>query len=343
MKTNNKRAVTVGIFILLGLAIFIAGILTLGGQKKTFEKKVSIKAVFSDVGGLQEGNNVWFSGVKIGTIKKMNFTPNSQVEVIMSIESKAQKYIKKDAKAKISSEGFIGNKIVVIYGGTMQSGSVAENDALAVENGLNTDEILATFQQNNKNLVDITGNIKLVSEKLAAGEGSIGKLLSDETLVNNLQLAVLSLRQASANAQQLTSHISDYASRLRSKGSLTNDLITDTVIFSQLKATVLQLKQVSKTANEVTDNMKLVSNNFRDVSDNLNSSKSPVGVLLNDEVAGRNLKITLANLQTGTKKLDENLEALQHNFFLKGFFKKKAKKEAKEEKDLPAVDTIILK
>jgi phospholipid/cholesterol/gamma-HCH transport system substrate-binding protein len=230
MKTNNKRAVTVGIFILLGLAIFIAGILTLGGQKKTFEKKVSIKAVFSDVGGLQEGNNVWFSGVKIGTIKKMNFTPNSQVEVIMSIESKAQKYIKKDAKAKISSEGFIGNKIVVIYGGTMQSGSVAENDALVVENGLNTDEILATFQQNNKNLVDITGDIKLVSKKLADGQGSIGKLLSDETLVNNLQLAVVSLRQASTNAQQLTSNISDYASRLRTKGSLTNDLITDTVI-----------------------------------------------------------------------------------------------------------------
>ena len=107
MKTNNKRAATVGIFILFGVAIFIAGILTLGGQKKTFEKKVAVKAVFSDVGGLQEGNNVWFSGVKIGTIKKMNFTPNSQVEVIMSIESKAQQYIKKDAKAKISSEGFI--------------------------------------------------------------------------------------------------------------------------------------------------------------------------------------------------------------------------------------------
>ena len=340
MKTNNKRAATVGIFILFGVAIFIAGILTLGGQKKTFEKKVAVKAAFSDVGGLQEGNNVWFSGVKIGTIKKMNFTPNSQVEVIMSIESKAQQYIKKDAKAKISSEGFIGNKIVVIYGGTMQSASVAENDALAVEKGLNTDEIMATFQQNNKNLVDITGNIKLLSEKLVAGEGSIGKLLSDETLANNLQLAVISLKQASATAQQLTSHISDYASRLRSKGSLTNELITDTVIFSQLKATVLQLKKVSETANEVTDNLKLVSNNFRDVSDNLKSSKSAVGVLLNDEEAGRNLKITLANLQTGSKKLDDNLEAMQHNFLLRGFFKKKAKKE---EKNLAAVDTIILK
>ncbi|MFL5771840.1 MAG: MlaD family protein, partial [Flavisolibacter sp.] len=298
MKTNNnKRAVTVGVFIFLGIVIFILGVLTLGGQKKTFEKKVAVKAVFNDVGGLQVGNNVWFSGVKIGTVKKMNFTPNSQVEVIMSIESKTQQYIRKDAKAKISSEGFIGNKIVVIYGGTMNSPSVQENDALAVENGLSTDDIMATFQTNNKNLNDITSDMKTISRRWVEGKGSIGKLMTDETLVNTLQATAIGLRQASSNAERLTASISDYASRLRSKGSLTNDLITDTVIFSQLRSTVTQLQQVSKTAHEVTDNIKLASENFRDVSNNLNNTKSPVGVMLNDEVAGDNLKATLDNLQ----------------------------------------------
>ena len=82
---NNKKAVTVGVFIVLGLLIFIAGILTLGGQKKTFEKKVHIRALFDDVGGLQEGNNVWYSGVKVGTVKDISFTENSKVEVEMSI------------------------------------------------------------------------------------------------------------------------------------------------------------------------------------------------------------------------------------------------------------------
>src|SRR5512133_3510488 len=115
---SNKRMVTVGLFVLLGTIIFIAGVLTLGGQKKTFEKRVPVKAVFKDVGGLQVGNNVWFSGVKIGTVKKMSFTPDAMVEVILNIESKTMQYIKKDAKAKISSEGFIGNKIVVIFGGS---------------------------------------------------------------------------------------------------------------------------------------------------------------------------------------------------------------------------------
>src|SRR5215216_2325051 len=103
---NNKRMVTVGIFVLLGIIIFIAAVLTLGGQKKTFEKKSTLKAIFSDVNGLQEGNNGWFSGVKVGTVKKISFSPDAMVEVIMNIETKAIKYIKKDARAKISSEGF---------------------------------------------------------------------------------------------------------------------------------------------------------------------------------------------------------------------------------------------
>lgn len=326
---NNKRAITVGVFVVLGLLIFIAGILTLGGQKKTFEKKVQVKAVFEDVSGLQVGNNVWFSGVKVGTVKEMSFTGNSMVEVEMNIESKARPFIKKDARARISSEGFIGNKIVVLYGGSVSAPPISEDDLIAVENGLNTDEILATFQENNKNLLEITSSIKLVAERLESGKGTVGRLFTDESLVNNLQAAVTSLGQASRNARQLTDHIANYTSKLESEGSLTNDLVTDTTIFNNLRSTARQLEQFSVNAGEVSDNLKLASNNIREVSEKLNSNNSPIGVLLNDKEAGENLKLILANLQTGSEKLDENLEALQHNFLLRGFFRKKAKEEAK--------------
>jgi len=164
---------------------------------------------------------------------------------------------------------------------------------------------------------------------LSNGEGSVGKLLKDETLVNSLQAAVNHLNRASVNAQQLTSDISKYAAALRSEGSLTNDLVTDTVIFSRLRTTMIQLQTATASANEITDNIRTASGNIKDVSNNLNSSKSPVGVLLNDQEAGQDLKTTLANLESGTKKLDENLEAMQHNFLLKGFFKKKKKEEDK--------------
>jgi phospholipid/cholesterol/gamma-HCH transport system substrate-binding protein len=334
MKTNNnKRAVAVGAFILVGLAIFIAGILTLGSQKKTFEKKVTVKAIFSNVGGLHAGNNVWFLGVKVGTIKKISFIGHSQVEILMNIETNAQNYIMKDARAKVSSDGFIGNKIVVIYGGSENSSPIAEGDVLAVENGLNTEEVLATFQENNKNLLDITANIKLLSKQMVEGKGTVGKLLSDPVLANNLEVAVAGFKQASANAQRLTANISAYTARLQAEGSLTNDLITDTVIFNGLKTAVAQFQQITKTGHEVTENLKLASNNIREISTNLNNGNSPVGVLLNDQKAGNDLKLLLANLQSGSQKLDENMEALQHNFLLRGFFRKKAKEAKKNMSD----------
>lgn len=330
---NNKRAVAVGIFVLVGLAIFIAGILTLGSQKKTFEKKITVKAIFSDAGGLHAGNNVWFLGVKVGTVKKITFIGHSQVEIAMNIESNAQQFIMKDAKAKVSSDGFIGNKIVVIYGGSENSSPIAQDDMLAVENGLNTEEVLATFQENNKNLLDITANIKLLSKQLVEGKGAAGKLLSDPVLANNLEVAVTGFKQASANAQRLTANISAYTARLQAEGSLTNDLITDTFVFSGLKTAVAQFQQMTKTGNEVTENLKLASNNIREVSNHLSSNNSPVGVLLNDKEAGNNVKLLLDNLQAGSQKLDENMEALQHNFLLRGFFKKKAKEAKKNNID----------
>jgi phospholipid/cholesterol/gamma-HCH transport system substrate-binding protein len=331
MKMNsNKRMITVGVFVMVGIIIFVAAVLTLGGQKKTFEKKSSIRAIFKDVSGLQVGNNVWFSGMKIGTIKKMSFTPNSMVEVIMNVETKDLQYIKKDSRAKISSEGFIGNKIVVIFDGTPSSPHVVEDDLLAVDEGMNTDEMIATLQRNNKNLVDITGNIKTITERLMNGQGSAGKILSDDKLANDLQAAITGLRIASMQVQKITSDVASYTSQLQSEGSLTNNLIHDTVFYSHLKASAQQIQQASITIKESSDNIKHITGNIQDVSRRLDSTGSPIGVLLNDEEAGRNLKLTLENLQGGSKKLDEDLEALQHNFLFRGFFKKKAKAEQKK-------------
>jgi len=85
-----------------------------GNLHETFKRKMEVVSLFDDVSGLQKGNNVWFSGVKIGTVSCLRFHGASQVEVSIKFEIKAQKYIRKDAKVKISSDGIIGNKILII-------------------------------------------------------------------------------------------------------------------------------------------------------------------------------------------------------------------------------------
>lgn len=323
--TKSSRAVIVGIFVFLGLAIFILAVFTLGGQQKTFEKSVTVRTIFGDVQGLQKGNNVWFSGVKIGTVKKVSFYQNSQVEVDINIEQKAQEYIRKDAKAKISSDGLIGNKIIVIYGGTPTAPAVETGDVLAVEKAVGSDEIMTTLQTNNRNLLDITTDLKTITRRITNGEGSAGKLLMDESLATNLNTVMNTLRRASANTERLTNTVAAYAAQLNKKGSLANALATDTVLYARLKATAAQIDQVSKTSNDVAADLKTVSAN---ISNATRDKNTPVGMLLQDEESAANIKTILKNLNVGSQRLNEDLEALQHNFLLRGFFRKRAKQAA---------------
>ncbi|MFT3701032.1 MAG: MlaD family protein [Agriterribacter sp.] len=323
---KNKRAIVTGIFVAVGIVIFMVGIFTLGGQQKTFVKTITLTAVFDDVSGLQQGNNIWFSGVKVGTVKKIEFMGNAQVKVTMHIEQKAQEFIHTDAKAKVGTDGLIGNKIIVIYGGSQKAPSIEGNENLAVEKTLSTDDMLATLQENNMNLIDITRDLKTVSKKLVAGNGSLGALLNERTLYDELQAVVTNLQTAAKNSERLTGGIADYTAKLQSPGTLSSDLVNDTIIIPNLRQATSQLQIASSSAVALADNIK-------DASRSLNDTGNTIGVLLHDQKVANDLKSILENLNSGSKKLDDNLEALQHNFLLRGFFRKKAKREAKALED----------
>ena len=315
IESPNKRAVIVGVFVFTGLVFLLAGILIVGNLRETFKRKMEVVSLFEDVAGLQKGNNIWLSGVKIGTVDKLNFYGKSQVEVRMSIDTKAQQFIPKDSKVKISNDGLIGNKILIIYGGTEKSLVVQDGDTLGVEKTFTSEDMINTLQENNKNLLAITTDFKTINKKIALGEGTIGKLLSDTSVYTNINAATKSLQAATIKAQQLIGSLATFSSNLNKKGSLANELTTDTVVFKSVKASVFQLQQMADTASVFVANLKQASKN----------PNSAIGVLLHDEEAGAFLKKSLKNLESSSKKLDEDLEAVQHNFLLRGYFKKKAK------------------
>jgi len=319
-ESPNKRAIIVGLFVFIGLIFFLAGILIIGNLRETFNRKMELVSLFDDISGLQPGNNIWFSGVKIGTVSSLNFHGKSQVEVSMNVAISAQKYIRKDAKVKISNDGLIGNKILVIYGGTDAFAQVQESDTLEVEKTFTSEDMINTAQENNKNILAITNDVKAITKKLAAGEGSIGKMLDDSLMYTNINATIVSLQKASAKAQQMLGSLADFSSNLNKKGTLANELTTDTVVFKSVKASVLQLQQMADTATALITNIKQISSN----------PNTSIGVLLHDEEAGAHLKASLKNLESSSKKLDEDLEAAQHNILLRGFFKKKAKDAEKD-------------
>ncbi|HEY5368815.1 MAG TPA: MlaD family protein [Hanamia sp.] len=331
--TGSRRAVIVGIFIFLGLAILIMTILTLGSQKKTFGDSVGVKSFFENVNGLQKGNNIWFSGVKVGTIKNITIRGNGRVEVDMNVENKSAGFIKKDALAKLSTDGLIGNKIIEIYGGSPESPQISQGDTLSGEKLLSTDAMMKTLSKNNDNILAITSDLKSITGGIAQGKGSLGKLLTTDDLSDNLNNTVLTVERASENLERLSANISNYTASLNTKGSFANNLVTDTVIFSKLRGTMSRLQDVADSATAVIGNLNKTTTT---VNNGLSNKNTPAGMLLNDEKTADGIKVTLESLQSASKKLDEDLEAIQHNFLFRKYFKNKAKEDQRV-----VLDTLV--
>lgn len=325
--TSSTRAVIVGIFTLLGIAIFAATILTLGDQRKSFTQSIVVISYYTNVNGLQKGNNIWFSGVKVGNIRSVNIVESGKVEVKMNIDDAAIKYIHNDAHARLSSDGLIGNKIVEIYGGTLSAPIIKDGDIIRTDTIINTDEMMNTLSKNNDNLLGITHNLKIITSNIAEGKGTLGKLLNDETLIDQINAITKSLTRSTEHVETLTKAASAYTAKLNQPGSLANDLVTDTSVFSNLRQITGRLKAISDSSQSLINNLNATSVTFKN---GIQSKESVVGLMLNDKATASTIKSTLTNLQSSSKKLDEDLEALQHNFLLKGFFKKKARNAKKQ-------------
>lgn len=107
---------------------------------------------------------------------------------------------------------------------------------------------------------------------------------------------------------------------MQQKGVLANDFVSDTIFFNRLKAASLQIQAASQKAKELTENLSEVSYRMR-------NSSNLAGVVLQDKGSADKLRATVDNLHSGTKKFDENMEALKYNFLFRGYFRRKEKRE----------------
>ncbi|RAJ77270.1 phospholipid/cholesterol/gamma-HCH transport system substrate-binding protein [Chitinophaga dinghuensis] len=316
----------VSLFSLIAIIILAIGIITLGAQHKSFENKFTVNGLFNDVNGLKAGDNIWISGVKIGIVKKIELIEDGKVLITMSIEKKSRKYIHKDAAVKIGTDGLIGNKIIIIYGGTKNSPVIEDNEYLNIRQEAGTKDMMTMLDSASNNLLQITDNLKKITDKIINGHGTINTLLNDSTLSGNLKTTIHDARETAANLKnsssssiQMLNNLKAFSARLNQQGTSINRLLADTAIYNNISNSAAGLE-------ETIDNLSAFAANIKAASDALNKNSDNIThVLLHDEAAAAALKSTIHNLDSASNKLNEDLEAVKHNFLLRGYFKKKPK------------------
>lgn len=273
MKKDIGRRIRLGLFVTIGVFIFIVAIYYIGSNKNLFAATFRISGIFDNVSGLQAGNNVRFSGINVGTVIRIEIISDSSVRVDMIIEESVRKFIKKDAIAIIGSEGLMGDKIVNITPGTSGMNIIDENDFLETQKPLDVDDILLNLKKTTDNTTRITDDLSQMVGKTNYGKGVFGRLLKDTSLANNLAQIVINTEQSSrelsnsimalnpviANTEIVTNNLAKISASINTSKGAVRTLLMDTVFAEDLKQTLVNIKDGARGFDQ---NMEALKHSF---------------------------------------------------------------------------------
>jgi len=198
METHTDQfKVRLGLFVAGGLTLFVLAIFIIGKQKNLFNPVYNLSSTFYNVSGLQVGNNIRFSGINVGTVDNITIINDSTVRIDMAIKKEVQQFIKTDSEVAIGSEGLIGDRLIIITQGSAGAPLAVEGQQLNSKEPVETDAIMASLKVTAGNVEIITQQLAEVMIKINGGNGTLGKLIQDTTIAENLNQTIVNLKKSS--------------------------------------------------------------------------------------------------------------------------------------------------
>lgn len=270
MEKNTKHKLKLGIFVAVGLFIFIVGIYFIGREQNLFGNNFRVKAVFRSVDGLQTGGAVRFAGINVGTVDVMEIVNDTTVRVEMLVSKKVKQFIKKDSKAEVSSDGLMGNKLITIVEGSSNSPQISEGGMIASIKPVSTEDILKSLKKTTDNAAGITDDLSGIFKKVNNGEGTVGALINDKAMADNLKVTIANVKDGSAkitatatrlttSANQITNDVKDITGQIKSGKGALGMVLYDSSFQNDLRKTVANVKS---GAEGFSDNMEALKHSF---------------------------------------------------------------------------------
>jgi phospholipid/cholesterol/gamma-HCH transport system substrate-binding protein len=328
---NNAK---LGTIVLAGLLFLVLLLYMIGKNRNLFGDTYVLKARFENIQGLVAGNNVRFSGIQAGTVKKVKILSDTVIEVTMIIDTKMQSIIRKNALVSIATDGLVGNRVVNIVPSKQPAALAAEGDILVSKKAINTDDMLQTLNKTNTDAAVIAANLKTTVQRIN-NSNALWALLNDNALPKDLKNAVTNIRLATAKAGKMADNLNVIVSDIKNGKGSVGALLKDTSFAKNLNESILKIKSVGDEADSLAQEINKI---IVGVQQDLNNGNGAVNALLKDSMLVIKLNASLDNIQKGTDGFNQNMEALKHNFLLRGYFKKLEKQKKKQDAQNVAVD-----
>jgi phospholipid/cholesterol/gamma-HCH transport system substrate-binding protein len=202
-----------------------------------------------------------------------------------------------------------------------------DGDLLYSRSAVDIDEVLRTLAGTGQNIRELTAGLKQTVSRVNQSAG-LWKLLDDTSLAKGLQKVVHNLERASSHAESMTADLQLIVADVEEgKGNL-GILLRDSAIALQLGQTITELEAVAIQANQLAQDLDRMA---MGIDQQIQKGDGAVHRVLKDTALAGNLSRSMQNVEKGTAAFNENMEALKHNWLLRGYFKKQEKARKKQE------------
>jgi phospholipid/cholesterol/gamma-HCH transport system substrate-binding protein len=335
MSSETINYIRLGLFVLIGLALFTIGLYNIGDKRNIFGTTFTIHAVFKNVKGLQEGNNVRYSGINVGSVEKIEVINDTTLKVDMRMQNKALQFLKKDAVASIGTDGLVGNMIVNITPGEGAGALIEDGDHLQSYTSPETEEMLNTLGSTTDNIALLTLELLELIEKVNKGEGSLAMLINDRRTAENLVETTQNLLETSEHLEMLSKQMQANIDRMTKGKGLWGYLSRDTTFERDMQSITAGMDSLINRRTEPildkllasSENLAATTEEVHQLVESIDLESGLLGTVMNDSLVVRDFKNILENLDESMFKMNENMEAIQHNFLFRRYFKKQQSKE----------------
>lgn len=320
MKFDPRAArVTVGVFVLSSLSLLSIAFFLIGDRHKAFSRHIDYYTEMRNVNGVAPGSKVRVSGFEAGQVASMQAPdrPSGRFRIKLRLDDKLHNLVRTDSVVTVETDGLVGDKFLLIRGGSDTSMDAADGTTLPskepVELSAVIEKVSGTIDQANATIADVRGKLDAALEAVTntvdnangivtgvrQGKGTVGMLLTDQQTAAAVKQSVTNAQQASSNLNQVTVQARQVMTDFQSRD-----------LFSKAEDTLNNAKQASAQLAQSSQHLNTT----------LTEAFSPDRTGTD---AGENIRESLSNINLTTANLNDDTEALKHNFFFRGFFKKR--------------------
>ncbi|MBS1780343.1 MAG: MCE family protein [Bacteroidetes bacterium] len=322
----NKIAnnIKLGVFVIAGLLLLIFALYMIGKKSNMFGSSFTLRARFRNVDGLRAGNNVRYAGIETGTVEKVLILNDTTIEVIMSIDEKARDYIRKNAQTTIGNEGLMGNKVVNIFPNPIRGELVKDNDLLQTVQQADIGNMIGTLTRTNDNAAIIASELVETVKRINASP-VLWRILSDTTLPANLSATMVGVRSSAEHLNHSIAELQAIVSDIHAGKGTAGLLLQDTAARATASRALNNIHNVTAEADGLMQRLDSIASVLQS---GVSNKEGMLYGLLSDTAFTQRLSRSLNNVENGIAAFNEDMEALKHNFLLKGYFKKQARKKS---------------